>query len=160
MASKTNSKASHAAKRLARLAAVQALYQNAFEQQPLNQIIRDSLDQEFATLFDDVDVGEKGSAIPDKELFREIAEGAAAHKDELDAMIAGSLDKKLSAGRLDILLKAILTAGTFELYRHAKIPVGVIINDYVDVTRAFFNGKEPGLVNGVLDKLAAQLRKS
>ena len=44
--------------------------------------------------------------------------------------------------------------------KHGSIPAGVIINDYVDVTHGFFNAKEPGLVNAVLDRLAKTLRAS
>jgi N utilization substance protein B len=147
------SPSSHAARRLARLAAVQALYQIHYEQQPVAQIIRDCVDTGFAMPDDDAAVG-----VPDAGLFGDIVRGVASHVAALDEMIAGALDAKLSAARLEILLRSILRAGVYELHHHAQIPAGVIINDYVDVARSFFNGKEPGLVNGVLDKLAGKLR--
>jgi len=155
---KSSPAAHHAAKRLARLAAVQALYQNVYDQQPLNQIIRDSLDSQFASLREDVESAEKITETPDEELFGAIVQGVAANQTALDEMIAGALDAKISAERLEILLRSILRAGAYELHHHGQMPIGVIINDYVDVTRAFFDGKEPGLVNGVLDKLAGKLR--
>ena len=73
-------------------------------------------------------------------------------------MIAGAFDSKAAAERLEILLRAILRAGVYELYHQSAIPTGVIINDYVDIAHAFFADREPGLVNGVLDKLAKGLR--
>ncbi len=159
MTTKTNTPAAtHAAKRLARLAAVQALYQNHYEQQPLAQIVQDSAAHEFAGLRDDVDGGEAIPGSPDAELFGDIVRGVAANLAALDEMIAGALDARLSPSRLELLLRSILRAGVYELLHHVKIPAGVIINDYVDVTRSFFNGKESGLVNGVLDKLAGKLR--
>lgn len=157
MAKSQTSSAEHAAKKLARLAAVQALYQNTFEQEPLRQIIRDCIDSHFAGLRDD----ENGKALtpdPDRELFGAIVEGVANHKEELDGLITGAIDARHSVERLEILLRTILLAGAFELHHHADAPTGVIINDYVDVTRAFYNAKEPGLVNGILDKLAGKLR--
>jgi len=149
---------SHAAKRLARLAAVQAIYQSVFAQQPLEQIIRDALDSGFESLND----GEANAAAvpekPDVKLFVAIVQGVASHQEAMDEAVAAALDKKVSADRLEMLLRAILRAGAFEIRHHDQIPAGVVINDYVDVAHAFFNGKEPGLVNGVLDKLAGKLR--
>lgn len=141
------------AKRLARLAAVQALYRNAFEQEPLRKIMADS---DFDSWRDEGD--EVFTQAVDASLFGAIVEGVAAESASLDDMIGGALDAKVSAARMEILLRTILRAGAYELYRHADVPAGVIINDYVDVAHAFFDGKEPGLVNGVLDKLASKLR--
>ena len=150
--------ATNAAKRLARLAAVQALYQSSYEQEPLKDIIQESLASEFAGLRDESDGAEAITDLPDPVLFREVAEGVLAHLEDIDGLLAGALDPRMSVARLEILLRTILRAGAFELHHHAQIPAGVIINDYVDVTRAFFNTKEPGLVNAVLDKLAKNLR--
>lgn len=155
MNSKMSPAAAHTAKRLARLAAVQVLYQSNYEQQPLAQIIRDNIDRNFASLRDEGDVAQD---LPDAELFGTIVNGVSQNMPLLDEMIAGSLDERFSAARLEILLRTILRAGAYELLHHGQIPIGVIINDYVDVARAFFNGKEPGLVNGMLDKLAGVLR--
>lgn len=146
----------HAGKRLARLAAVQALYQVAYEQQSPDQIIRDFVDTDFASLREDPEVALTGA--PDAALFGAIVQGVVENQVMLDEMLTGTLSEKLSGSRMELLLRTTLRAGTFELYRHADIPAGVIINDYVDVTRAFFNAKEPGLVNAVMDKLAKKLR--
>ena len=148
----------HAAKKLARLAAVQALYQSSYEQQLLADILKDTIAASFEGLRDESDGAEVIHDLPDATLFRAIAEGVVTNVESLDTMIAGALDPRVSVARLEILLRTILRAGVFELHHHAKIPAGIIINDYVDVTRAFFNGKESGLVNGVLDKLGKSLR--
>jgi transcription antitermination protein NusB len=145
------------AKRLARLAAVQALYQSSYEQQLPAQIIRDSVDGEFPGLSDD-DSAALPEA-PDKALFGKIVEGVTIRQKDLDAMIAGALDERLASKQFERLLQTILRAGAFELHQHGDTPAGAIINDYVDVAHAFYNGREPGLVNGILDKLAANLRQ-
>ena len=75
------------------------------------------------------------------------------HKHHFDHILV-----QISGDRMEVLLRAILRAGAYELHHHAKIPAAVLINDYVDVAHAFFDAKEPGLVNGVLDKLAKSLR--
>jgi transcription antitermination protein NusB len=146
---------SNNARRLARLAAVQALYQIVLEPKPVAQVIG-----EFTAHPPSLQESGGGSTPSDIDntLFTAIVNGVATHGEELDTMIAGACDNKSSVERLEILLRAILRAGVYELHHQTSIPAGVIINDYVDVTHAFFNGKEPGLVNGILDKLAKNLR--
>ncbi len=145
------------AKRLARLAAVQGLYQIALTQYPPAQIIKDFQDSPPILAPEKSDAS--NLADMDRELFGEIVIGVSESEATLDEMIAGACNEKISATRIEILLRAILRAGAYELHRHAKIPAGVIINDYVDVTHAFFGAKEPGLVNAILDKLASNLRQ-
>ena len=65
---------------------------------------------------------------------------------------AGSLDK------LETTLQAILQVGVFELISPLETPTEVVINEYVDLTHAFYEKQTVGLVNGVLDKVAL-LRK-
>ena len=60
--------------------------------------------------------------------------------------------------RIDVTLREILRAGSWELLKRKDIPAKVVINEYVDVAKAFFVEEEPKIVNGVLDKIARQLR--
>ncbi|MFY9288763.1 MAG: transcription antitermination factor NusB [Alphaproteobacteria bacterium] len=144
------------AKRLARLAAVQGLYQVTLTQRAPQDIIKEFRAQPEVLL---QDVGE-GDAVTnvDQDLFVDVLTGVTKDTTVLDEMIAGAFDAKVSADRVEILLRAILRAGAYELHHHGSIPAGVIINDYVDVAHAFFGAKEPGLVNAVLDKLGKNLR--
>lgn len=144
------------AKRLARLAAVQGLYQIVLTQRAPHLVIKDFQDHP-AALLQEVAEGESIEAV-DRELFSAIITGVTQNAATLDEMVAGAFDSKVSADRVEILLRAILRAGAFELYHHGQIQAGIIINDYVDVTHAFFGAKEPGLVNAVLDKLSKNLR--
>ena len=56
------------------------------------------------------------------------------------------------------MLRAILRAGAFELLARGDVPARVVINEYVEIAHAFFSGKEPGMVNGVLDRIARTFR--
>ena len=153
---KKNPKAPNRGKRLARLAAVQGLYRMGLTEHKAAQIISDFRERpsEFIAEADDPNTMKE----VDLELFSEILKGVTTHKVVIDEMMTAACSEKVSQKRLEALLKAILQAGIYELYRKSEVPTGVIINDYVDVAHAFFNGKEPGLVNGLLDKLAKKLR--
>ena len=73
-------------------------------------------------------------------------------------MIRSGLTEDWPLSRLDATLRAILRAGAWELSAKKDVPVAVIVNEYVDVARAFFDGEEPKIVNAVLDRLARKYR--
>jgi N utilization substance protein B len=154
----TGSSAPHSAKRLARLVAVQAIYQLSYGEDSPKDVLRRCIDEAHAILNPDETEGEEISGHPDEELLRDIVSGVQKNKESLEDMLTGTAEGKASTSRMELLLRTILIAGAYELLHHSDIPAGIIINDYVDVTRAFFNAKEPGLVNALLDKLAQRLR--
>jgi N utilization substance protein B len=149
---------SNAAKHLARLTAVQALYEASFEEEPLDDIIKRIALQAGGHLNDEDDPESHIELQPDAALLRRITEGVVAAQESLDEMVRGSLDERFAEKKMERLLHYILLAGAYELHAHSDIDAGIIISDYIDVARAFYSSKEPGLVNAVLDKLAKRLR--
>ncbi len=141
-------------RRVARLAAVQALYQ--LELNP--GLGPESVIREFARhrLGRDIDGDNYGEA--DEELFADIVRGVAADRDRLDEAISASLSDEWPLSRLETLLRLILEAGAFEVVHRPDIPPRVTLSEYVGIAHAFFAGKEPGLANGVLNHLARTLR--
>ena len=80
-------------------------------------------------------------------------------KSNIEAVLDGSLDSGTTTARLEPLLRAIMKAGIFELQARSDIPAKVVISEYVHLTDAFFDSREPGLVNAVLDRIARVLRE-
>jgi N utilization substance protein B len=139
---------------LARLAAVQALYQLE-----LNRGLKPAtVVAEFTRhrLGREIDGECYGEA--DVALFAEIVNGAAADQRQIDREISSALTEDWPLPRLEAVLRAILRAGAWELARRPDIPPRVAISEYTGIAHAFFTGKEPGLVNGVLDHLGRSLR--
>ncbi|MCC7273853.1 MAG: transcription antitermination factor NusB [Alphaproteobacteria bacterium] len=149
------------ARRAARLAAVQSLYQMELTGASPRQAIAEFVGHRLGTPTAEA-TGEEGGEVAlqaaDRLLFAAIVEGVKARADDLDGMIGSALSGEWRIERLEVLLRAILRAGTFELFARPETPAAIIINDYVDVAHAFFSQKEPGLVNAVLDRLAHGLR--
>lgn len=139
---------------IARLAAVQALYQLELNQETDPAAVV----SEFARhrLGHEIDGDRYGEADPT--LFAEIVRGAAADIERLDAAICAVLTEDWPLLRLDAVLRAILRAGAYELVHRRDIPPRVVISEYTTIAHAFFAGKEPGLANGVLDGLGRSLR--
>ena len=142
----------------ARVAAVQALFQS--EQAPENaetvidQFVRHRLGELPGT------GGFEEGRAPDAhvKLFGQIVRGAVERQSELDALLVEALPAEWKLERLDPVLRALLRAAGAELFMKDGPPAKVVINEYLDVAYGFFDGDEPRMANGLLDRLARTLR--
>ena len=137
----------------ARLAAVQALYQMAISGGEPEQVVAEFTAHRLGEGIDGVKLIKADAA-----LFGEIVRGVTRSAGELDDMVAAVLVEDWTIERLETLLACILRAGAHELADRPDVPARVVISDYVDIADAFYGEKETGLVNGVLDRLARELR--
>jgi len=145
----------------ARLAAVQALYEMDMTGVDAGPVLQEFLKKRWMSGPEMLADGEEDLpdlAAPDGALLSELVRGVSSKRDDLDAMIGPALSEEWTVERLEVILRAILRAGAFELISMGDIPVKVVINEYVNVAKAFFDDNKPALVNGVLDKLARVLR--
>jgi len=148
------------ARSAARLAAVQALYQMGATRIALDDVIAEFSQYRFGLRDGLGDRGEdEVPAAPDEAFFADLLRGVVREQDRIDGLIAAHLPEGWRLSRLDTTLLAIMRAGTYELIARKDVPFKVVINEYVEVTHAFFEGDEPGLVNGILDRLAHKLRR-
>ena len=147
------SRSRHGRRSVARLAAVQALYQIE-----INATDPDDVVEEFSRQRPDGDDEAGLPMAPDPELFADLVRGTCARRAEVDPLIAGALAENWTLDRLELVLRAVLRCGAFELLSRPDVPAAVVIDEYVEVAGAFFERGEPGLVNGVLDRLARDLR--
>jgi N utilization substance protein B len=139
---------------VARLAAVQALYQLELDRAADPEaVVREFVRHRFGQEIDGDQYGDADTA-----LFSDIVRGTAADLERLDTTISSALTEDWPLPRLDSVLRAILRAGAYELAHRPDIPPRVSISEYTAVAYAFFAGKEPGLANGVLDRLGRTLR--
>ncbi|MES9871414.1 MAG: transcription antitermination factor NusB [Sedimenticola sp.] len=129
----------------ARHHAVQAIYQ----WQMTGQDIRDIHNQFLA---------EQDPASFEVEYFNTLLSGVPGNLADLDAQLGPCLDRSIES--VDPVERAILRLGAFELVHQLEVPYKVVINEAVELAKVF--GAEQGhkYVNGVLDKLARQVRKN
>jgi N utilization substance protein B len=85
--------------------------------------------------------------------------GAQSRRSDIDEAISGKLATGWTLERLDRPMRAILRAGTYELIARADVPVGSVISEYVDVAHSFYDKREAGFVNGLLDAIAKEVRR-
>ena len=132
-------------RRKARRALVQALYQ-----WQMNKASAAALAAEFA----------EGRALKgaDRPFFNHVLESALARVAELDRLYEGVLDRDLD--RLDGVELAILRLGVCELLCREDVPATVVIDECIELAKLFGGQDSHKYINGVLDKLAGQLRPS
>ncbi|WP_455481406.1 transcription antitermination factor NusB [Bartonella sp. B12(2025)] len=137
----------------ARLAAVQALYQMDIIG---SGVMETAAEYEAYHLGKNIDGDQYLDA--DFQWFLAIITGVAKDQKQLDPMLHQQLSAEWSLSRLDSILRAILRAGLWELINRQDVPVAVVVNEYIDIAKAFFEGDEPKLVNAVLDSMAKKIR--
>lgn len=137
----------------ARLVAVQALYQHEMEGTAVPVLLHEFHNHRIGATIEDVEYAEA-----DTDFFDDIVKGVTDRAGEIDLLIEGKLAAGWSLARLDKPMKAILRAGTYELLARRDVPVGAVISEYVDVAHAFYERRESGFVNGVLDGIAKTVR--
>jgi N utilization substance protein B len=137
----------------ARLAAVQALYQQEMEGTPLPRLLKEFHDHRIGATIEDEQYHEA-----EIDFFDDIVAGVDARRDEIDQAISAKLASGWSLERIDRPMRAILRAGAYELIARADVPIGSVISEYVDVAHAFYDKRESGFVNGLLDSIAKEVR--
>jgi len=140
----------------ARLAAVQALYELEMSGATLDDVLLEFVRNRWEN-----QPGEEGERLAelDKELFLKIVRGVCSEKSKLAEILDETLSGEWTTERLEVVLRVILFAGLFELKALLDVPPRVVINEYMEVAKAFFDAGEVSMVNGVLDKMAHVLRE-
>lgn len=137
----------------ARLYAVQALFQMEQSAQTVDQIKVEFMDHRFGAIYEGDEMTEG-----DPQHFARVMEDAVNYQAPIDQMTDRALVAKWPIARIDPTLRALFRAAGAE-FRDTGMPPRVVINEYVDVARAFFpEGKESKFVNAVLDHMAREAR--
>lgn len=137
----------------ARLSVVQALY----EMDISGKGVLDAL-AEFEAFW----IGQEVDGIvhPKAEtaFFRDLLRGTVEEQRAIDQKLDQALAQGWPLRRIEIVLRAILRAGAYELLFRPDVPAPAAISEYVDVAHSFYTADEPGLVNAVLDRVAREVR--
>ena len=140
-------------KSAARLYALQALFQMEAAGQTVEKVSREFETHRFGAIYDGDEMAEG-----DVDLFRKTVADAVNWQAKIDQMTDRALVAKWPIDRIDPTLRALFRAAGAELLE-GEAPPKVVINEYVDVAKAFFpEGREARFVNAVLDHMAREAR--
>ena len=138
----------------ARLAAVQALYQLEMEGTPIRVLLHEFHQHRLGATIEDVTYAEA-----EESFFDDLVIGVDKRREEIDGLGKVRLSQGWSLERLDKPMRQILRAGSYELIARPDVPTPTVISEYVDVAHAFYDKREAGFVNGLLDAVAKDVRK-
>jgi N utilization substance protein B len=141
------------ARTVARLAAVQALYQMELAGEGVETVIAEFSNHRF-----DADIEGEPLAEADEAYFAEIVRGVIESQRAIDAAIKARLASNWRLERLDATLRALLRCGAWELREQPETPLEVVIDEYVELAKAFFDAAEARFVNAALDGVARDAR--
>lgn len=138
----------HNKKSSARLFAVQILFEMEINGKKINSIL-ERLTDEYLIEISRLNKTEKA----DKNHLIKILKGVTKNQKDIDLNINDNLIG-WSLSRIDSVSRAILRSALYELRECNDIPVKVIINEYIEISKSFFEGEEPNFINGILDKIS------
>ncbi len=145
----------------ARLMAVQAVYAHSQSDEDWNKLIsRFLLEEMGGTVIEGDGKAEKYVDLEpaDKELFASLVQYVRDNEDTIKETITAALSDNLKKTSLNSVLEALLKVGIAEFYVNEKLDAPIIINEYVDLARSFYEGAEVKIANAVLDKVAKVLK--
>ncbi len=130
-------------RRKSRELALKGIYQGLMNKSEVRKIVRD--------MADDVDFHRA-----DEAYFRQLIEGVAEHMTDIEQRIGVYVDRAVA--ELSPIEHAILCLSAYELIYDISIPYRVAINEGVELAKIYGGTDGHKYVNGVLDKLASEVR--
>ena len=139
-------------KSAARFYVVQALFQMEATNQDLNEIKEEFENFRIGAELDGIKYNDA-----DKKYFRKILDVAVKNQSQIDKLTDQALVKKWPISKIDPTIRALFRGGVAELLLE-KTPKNVVINEFVDIAKAFFpEGKETKFVNAILDHISKEV---
>tara|TARA_B100001758_G_scaffold90123_1_gene76823 strand:+ start:1841 stop:2287 length:447 start_codon:yes stop_codon:yes gene_type:complete len=139
-------------KSAARFYVVQALFQMEAINQDLNEIKEEFENFRIGAELDGIKYNDA-----DKKYFRKILDVAVKNQSQIDKLTDQALVKKWPISKIDPTIRALFRGGVAELLLE-KTPKNVVINEFVDIAKAFFpEGKETKFVNAILDHISKEV---
>ena len=139
-------------KSAARFYVVQALFQMEAINQDLNEIKEEFENFRIGAELDGIKYNDA-----DKKYFRKILDVAVKNQSQIDKLTDQALVKKWPISKIDPTIRALFRGGVAELLLE-KTPKNVVINEFVDIAKAFFpEGKETKFVNAILDHISKEI---
>lgn len=142
----------------ARMAAVKALYATE-----ISSTLDEKSDPWQITLgiissYDDSDDEHHFKVRPDEKFLAKIIAGVFENMESIDSIIQRNLGESWTKERMSNVMVALLRVAVYELSASQKLPFKVIINEYLNIAKRFFDEKDTSFVNGILDKIAREVR--
>ena len=140
------------ARRNTRKIAVQAVFQFFFSKEDINKILEEFCDYRIKEF-------KNYKKKYDTDFLKKVVVGVQKNEKKITKMIESNLSENWLIDRVDLTMKAIISLAIYELISYEKIPLQVIINEYVSIANQYLDKRNTGFINGILDNIAKNIRK-
>ena len=140
-------------RRNTRKIAVQAVFQFFFSKEDVNKIL-----EEFCSYR--IKEFKNYKKKYDTNFLKKVVVGVHQNEEKITKIIERNLSENWLIDRVDLTMKAIISLAIYELMSYEKIPLQVIINEYVSIANQYLDKSNTGFINGILDNIAKNIRKS
>ena len=141
------------ARRNTRKIAVQAVFQFFFSKEDVNKVLEEFCNYRIKEF-------KNYKKKYDTDFFKKVVIGVQKNEKKITKMIECNLSEKWLIDRVDLTMKAIISLAIYELISYENIPLQVIINEYVSIANQYLDKSNTGFINGILDNIAKNIRKS
>ncbi|MDR1982699.1 MAG: transcription antitermination factor NusB [Holosporaceae bacterium] len=137
---------------MARLCAVQMVYRAHITGCPMKTIATELGDHSETVITENISISEM-----DRDFFLRLIETVEDNSAKIDEMISENLSDNWKFDRLDNVMKSILRLGIAELLHFQDIPPNVVFNEYIEISKSFFEKSEVAFINGILNSVGKSL---
>ena len=141
------------ARRNTRKIAVQAVFQFFFSKEDINKILEEFCNYRIKEF-------KNYKKRYDTDFFKKVVFGVYQNEKKITKMIECNLSENWLINRVDLTMKAIISLAIYELMSYENVPLQVIINEYVSIANQYLDKSNTGFINGILDNIAKNIRKS
>mgnify|MGYP001208441981 FL=1 len=141
------------ARRNTRKIAVQAVFQFFFSKEDVHKILEEFCNYRIKEF-------KNYKKKYDTDFLKKVVVGVHQNEKKITKMIECNLSENWLIDRVDLTMKAIISLAIYELMSYENIPLQVIINEYVSIANQYLDKSNTGFINGILDNIAKNIRKS
>ena len=141
------------ARRNTRKIAVQAVFQFFFSKEDVNKVLEEFCNYRIKEF-------KNYKKKYDTDFFKKVVIGVQKNEKKITKIIECNLSENWLIDRVDLTMKAIISLAIYELMSNENIPLQVIINEYVSIANQYLDKSNTGFINGILDNIAKNIRKS
>ena len=141
------------ARRNTRKIAVQAVFQFFFSKEDVNKILEEFCNYRLKEF-------KNYKKKYDTDFLKKIVVGVYKNEKKITKIIEHNLSENWLIDRVDLTMKAIISLATYELISYENIPLQVIINEYVTIANQYLDKSNTGFINGILENIAKNIRKT
>ena len=140
-------------RRNTRKIAVQAVFQFFFSKEDVDKILEEFCNYRIKEF-------KNYKKKYDTDFLKKVVVGVHQNEKKITKIIECNLSENWLIDRVDLTMKAIISLAIYELMSYENVPLQIIINEYVSIANQYLDKSNTGFINGILDNIAKNIRKS